>query len=517
MFSNKLKIYFTINIAFLLFFGMILIDLILVNTTQRELCKSKIDAGLLFISFFEENLTSKPLFDKSLLSTDNKYLFQKMMRKTDFSYSLFISNNPEKKYVFGTTRLAQSKLYSLTKKAMRSGNQSIVFDGFIWGVFWPQKEYLIISSPLKKEDRTIAGLSIVMPMNKIYQSSLQTQKMLVLYILINTFVLTIIGVRRFSMIVVKPLHSLLKRAEESDENDELFFLKEKDNNEFNQLSSALNRMLRQNLKDKTNLKKTVNALEKTNRNLKKAQKEIIHVEKLATIGRLSAGLAHEIGNPISIIIGYFDLLKREDVSDDEKREYIQRAENEINRINNIIRQFLDSSREWGEGAENISVHSVIYELVDAINAHAFMSDINVELLLHAEEDTVFVNSEQLRQVFMNLIINAADAISKSNNISNGKIIISSEITEYVKADSTKESSYLKIEFKDNGHGISKKDLDNIFDPFFTTKEPGKGTGLGLFVCFTIIEKYGGTIKASSEDGCGSKIIIYFPLTKKGNN
>ena len=507
MFTSKLKIYFIINIAFLLLAGMILTDLILININHKALCDLEISRGHLFISFVEEKLKNSSRDGKFLMTDECKYLLRKITHKTGFSCALFL----EKKYMFGMTDLPETKLFMLAKKAMRSGTSLTSFEGLRKSFFWPQKKYLVISSPLRDGKQILAGISILFPLKKTYQSTIQSQKILFSYILINTFVLTFIGVRRFSKITIKPLHRLLKRAEEFDGTDDPFSLYEKDTNEFNNLSVSLNRMLKRISKDKKDLKKTVDALKEANTDLKNAQKKIVQMEKLASIGRLSAGLAHEIGNPVSIVLGYFDLLKREDVSDGEKKDYIQRSENEINRINNIIRQLLDFSREGDSQVTAVSVHDLIRELVDGIKSHPLVKNMTVEVSLCAENDIIFADSEQLRQVFMNLIMNAADAINDLKNISQGKISITTKTAQYSKPGSKKRSPAIKIELADNGPGILKENMDNIFDPFFTTKEPGKGTGLGLFVCFMIIEKYGGTIKASGKKENGSRITIHLPV------
>jgi two-component system NtrC family sensor kinase len=124
---------------------------------------------------------------------------------------------------------------------------------------------------------------------------------------------------------------------------------------------------------------------------------------------------------------------------------------------------------------------------------------------------------QLRQVFLNLFINAADAISSVEDHFKGKILVTSEVVPIVQAESADPVNMLKISYIDNGSGISKENLGNIFDPFYTTKEPGKGTGLGLSVCFMIIQGIGGKIQASSEEGKGSTINIYLPLAVQAAN
>ena len=149
-----------------------------------------------------------------------------------------------------------------------------------------------------------------------------------------------------------------------------------------------------------------------------------------------------------------------------------------------------------------------------------MSNIRINHVLEARDDTVIADANQLRQVFLNLIINAADAIASGQKEIKGELIIKSNI---ILADSETNTgaagtrSMLQIMYIDNGPGVSPNTLDNIFDPFFTTKQPGKGTGLGLSVSFMIVESMGGTIKAASEAGQGTTMTILLPMAAASVN
>jgi signal transduction histidine kinase len=140
-----------------------------------------------------------------------------------------------------------------------------------------------------------------------------------------------------------------------------------------------------------------------------------------------------------------------------------------------------------------------------------MSDIDLDLRLSAKADRVKADPNQLRQVFLNLMINAADAILSAKDLSKGKISIISQVQKNVGNGFAKDTDMLRIDYIDNGSGISDENLVNIFDPFFTTKGPGKGTGLGLSVCFMIVEAMGGNIKATSQEGEGATFTVYLPL------
>ena len=339
-----------------------------------------------------------------------------------------------------------------------------------------------------------------------------------IYLLINLTLLTFIGIHRISKLYLYPLARLAKRAEDYKEDDDLIFAVRKEDNELNRLSKSLNIMMKRISADKEKLRSTVLSLEKANIELKKAQKEIIRAEKLASVGRLSAGIAHEIGNPIGIVIGYLELLKQADITENEKNEYIQRTEEEIERINTIIRQLLEVSRPSNAGRTNVAVHDLIHDTADVLRVQPLMSSVNLTLSLDAGEHTVWADPNQLRQVFLNLIINAADAITSENNEAGGKLNISTRLKGDRNFTAQTSSAILEISFTDDGPGIAEESLGNIFDPFFTTKDPGKGTGLGLAVSFMIVESLGGKMTGTSEVGQGTTMIISLPIfTPKDKN
>lgn len=506
MFPHKLKIYISVNLAILLGIAMILIDFVMVMSVQKILLRSEIQRGYLLISAVETHLPSSPALEYKL--SDNADI---LLDESGFSCAMVLDADMSLVYFKGSDCVSEGKLRAAAAQAIRSGEKAVKSFGTIWGVFWKQKQYLILSAPLSRNGHIAGGSSVVLPLEGIYMVLRRTQQILFIYILINTLVLTLIGFYRLSKVTTKPLHSLLKRAEEYREDTDSFFLSEKEDNEFSQLSRALNRMLKRISEDKKALHLTVQSLEKANKDLKQAQNDIIRAEKLASVGRLTSGIAHEIGNPISIVIGYLELLRQKDMSDDEKDEFISRAGDEISRINRIIRQLLDFSRPSDGIPETVSAHDLIRDIVNVMKFQPLMSDIQLKLSLTAEKDTIRTDPDRLRQVFLNLMINAADAISSAENTSDGELSITSEVA--ADPDLRDHPQYLKLMFIDNGMGIPGEELDNIFDPFYTTKEPGKGTGLGLSVSFMMIESIGGKIKAASKQGKGTTMTVCLPIQK----
>ncbi|MFO7716326.1 sensor histidine kinase [Desulfosarcina sp.] len=334
-----------------------------------------------------------------------------------------------------------------------------------------------------------------------------------IFVLINSFFFALYGNRQLSRIYFKPLKRLAKRAESYQDEEVLFFSVRKEDNEFSALSSALNKMLHRIADDKRLLKETIDSLQTANRDLKRAQNDVIRADKLATVGRLTSGIAHEIGNPIGIVLGYLDLLKPTDLSPDERNDFIARSEKEITRINHIIRQLLDMSRTSVDESKPISIHQLLRDLVSVFNYQPLAQAITFESTLGAADDLVFADPDRLRQVFLNILLNAVDAVN-STAVSNARIKIRSECVTGQENDlNDADANFIKVTIQDNGPGIEPDHLPHVFDPFFTTKQPGKGTGLGLSVSFMIVEKIGGHIAASSSQKSGTVFEIWLPLTR----
>ena len=338
---------------------------------------------------------------------------------------------------------------------------------------------------------------------------MKSEKVILLYILMDTLILAVVGIYLLSRIVVKPIHKLSKMTEEYKEGDIVpSTLGEASGNEIGQLSRSLNIMLKRLDENKSELKAHISSLENANKELQQAQSEIIKSEKLASVGRLSAGIAHEIGNPIGIILGYLELLQKKELAEDEKKDFLNRIESEIKRINRIIRQLLDFSRPSNGQPEETHVHDTIIDTVNILSPQPMLEDIQINLELKASTNTVLSDPNQLQQVFLNIIMNAVDAFSEKS--------VSKNINKELTIKSLDSADSIELRFIDNGPGATDEELSHIFDPFYTTKEPGKGTGLGLSVCYRIVEGLGGTIAAESTLGEGTTVIVTLPLYTKKN-
>ncbi len=501
------------QLTFLIIAAMFLIDVVMVKLAERDLLQAKLHAGRVLIGAVEHNLGYLYFQkQKKLKNIDLNIIFRRalsnLLAESGFSDVVIIDSNGEEIFTTGAPKEDEARALTLAREAMATGLPSSHLSGSTWGVIWLAKKDLRISTPLRFEGMRFGGMTISGSLIPLYQGLRNSQKIILLYILLDTVILVIVGLILLSRIVVKPIHKLLKLTGEYKEGDLVPSMEESSRNEIGELSRSLKNMLNRLDENKKELRAHIASLEKANEELQQAQDEIIRSEKLASVGRLAAGIAHEIGNPIGIILGYLDLLSSDDLTKEERKDFLTRTETEVTRINQIIRQLLDFSRPSSGKPEQTQVHKVVTKMVNMLKPQPMMEDIKVSLALNAVNDVVFADPNELQQVFLNIIMNAADALSEKAPGGQGDpekaVVISTE----------NRNSVIEVKFSDNGPGISRDKLAQIFDPFFTTKDPGRGTGLGLSVCYRIVESLGGSIRAESVEGEGMTIMVTFPLIRK---
>jgi two-component system NtrC family sensor kinase len=229
------------------------------------------------------------------------------------------------------------------------------------------------------------------------------------------------------------------------------------------------------------------------------RRKIMESERLALIGQLSANVAHELNNPLQGIVTYSHLLLEEKCQEDEESESLQKIVIQANRCRDIIRGLLDFSRQRKPDKTLCDVNNVLKDCVSLLENQAQFHNIEINWDLQSDLPKAIMDPSQIERVFINLIVNAADAMEN-----NGKLTLS---TNY---DSPE--GFIELSFTDTGHGISKENLEKIFDPFFTTKDTGHGVGLGLAISYGIIKEHNGTISVESEAGKGTTFTVRLPVT-----
>ncbi len=258
-------------------------------------------------------------------------------------------------------------------------------------------------------------------------------------------------------------------------------------------------------------KKAESELEKSLTQLRETQQQLVQSAKLASMGEMSAGIGHELNNPLFFIMGFNNRIrarfeKSTHVTYDQIKGYIDDINTNCQRIKSIITRIRDFSRQSEYKKDLCAINKVIENAFVLFSERLRLKEIKVNLLLDQSDPFVFVDPNRIEQVIFNLISNAADALDTSARPSGKMISVSS----------TLDHDRVVLVIGDNGQGISKENIGKIFDPFFTTKEVGKGTGLGLSISFSIIEEHGGKLEVKSEEGVGTEFKISLPAAAKPN-
>jgi signal transduction histidine kinase len=218
---------------------------------------------------------------------------------------------------------------------------------------------------------------------------------------------------------------------------------------------------------------------------RRLEQQIQQTEKLVSMGQLAAGVAHEINNPLGVILCHLDLVKDEEHLSSEAREDLKIIEKHVGNCRNIIADLLRFARQSKPTMSIASVNDIIDEVVSMASNQMEIQSISVEKTLAADIPKTSLDVDRMRQVFLNLLLNSAQAIGKDG------------VIRFISTHD-RDNGFLRIVVEDNGCGIPKNIHDKIFDPFFTTKAPGKGTGLGLSVSYSIIQDHQGTIVIESD-------------------
>lgn len=338
----------------------------------------------------------------------------------------------------------------------------------------------------------------------VWHQLLHAQTFVLGYIALYLVVLTTLAWFSHFRRIQRPLEQLVATAESVFDPDTQPFPEQQQLGELHRLSYNLNTMLRRLEKNRTDLKAAAAELTEKNRQLLASQEEMIRTEKLAATGRLAAGMAHEIGNPLGVVQGYLELLQM-DCTAQERQEYIANALQEARRMHSLISTMLQTARgQSGLAVERINVNRVLAEFTEAMRPQAVLKGIVLQLRPEAEHAAVNASADALRQILLNGLLNAADAI-RSTGAASGEITLS---TCEVQQNGVR---LLDLCMTDTGPGLSSEAEDRIFDPFFTTKAPGSGTGLGMSVSLSLVEAMGGTMQASNRAGGGMELHVFLPL------
>jgi two-component system, NtrC family, sensor kinase len=327
-------------------------------------------------------------------------------------------------------------------------------------------------------------------------------RLLALYMGIFALGLLVFMYIAMTRLVVDPIERLSHAAARVAEGGRRLEVPRGGARELAELGTSLSQMTERLRADEEKLRAKIDEATRYAKELEQAQARLVRSERLASVGRLAAGLAHEIGNPIAAILGFEEILLAGGLDESEQKDFLGRMKRETERIHRILRDLLDfarpatSLRDAGAADTPGSIKTAIDTARALLGPQKAMRDVEIYLDVEQDLPLVTLSDEHLVQVLLNLLLNAADAAAPGA----GRIDIRA----------ARSPAGVRVEVEDNGPGVAPEIRDRLFEPFTTTKEVGKGTGLGLAVCRGLLEGVGGTI-ASEEGGAGARFVFTLPV------
>ncbi|HET8656381.1 MAG TPA: ATP-binding protein [Longimicrobiaceae bacterium] len=360
----------------------------------------------------------------------------------------------------------------------------------------------------------------------------QSLTLLVVLVVLDVLVFVALGNHLIRRLVLRPLAETAEAAEAIAEGDYERRVPPGRTREVALLARSLNRLTDQLLQNQMRLAENVRSLDETNQRLTEAQRDLIQAEKMASIGRLAAGIAHEIGNPLGALVGYASVLRRRGAAP----ELSEGIEREARRIDQIVRGLLDYARPGAGTREHVDVNDSVRRVVELLRQQGRLGGVEVQLKLGDALPPIDAVPHRLDQVFVNLFTNADAAMRGTGTLT---IVTLRERYNPARpaparrADDPPGVNYahlrrqrhaaarepaalpadrevVRVIVSDTGPGIAPEHVDTVFDPFFTTRAPGEGTGLGLAIVAGTVAEMGGRIEVSSATGGGAVFTLLLP-------
>lgn len=370
----------------------------------------------------------------------------------------------------------------------------------------------IIGTTIRNRDRAIACLNLKVSKS---QTSRVTRGLVLrnLVLTLASLALVVLVIHVFFLKRVRgPVKDMIRVMEEADGGQLSVRARAANEDEIGQLAKHLNQMLGRIENFSTELGRKVEEataelarrneeLARINQELFETQRTLARSERLAVAGQLAASLAHEIGTPLNSISGHVQLLARRAAGDEGMTRRLQVIENQIEHIVRTVKQLLSWTHTLELNLEPIDLRRVVKEVVLLSSPALQHRGIRVRMELPAEVPKIFGDAGYLQQVFLNLINNSMDAMSKGGELRLGMGLHA-------------EGQAVQVDLEDTGHGMSAETLARIFEPMFTTKRMGTGSGLGLAICAQIVRQHAGTIKVQSEVGRGTRFTITLPFDSR---
>ncbi|TLM68949.1 MAG: HAMP domain-containing protein [Deltaproteobacteria bacterium] len=327
----------------------------------------------------------------------------------------------------------------------------------------------------------------------------RSQRLVLAYVVLYGTVLSAFGIFVLNRNVVEPVRRLRSATAGVAAGDLAPIDMARGPGEISELAEDFNSMIAALQASRAETAAHIRSLEDANLALQQARDEVVRAEKMASVGHVAAGMAHEIGNPLSAVIGYLNLL-RDELADPGQRDLAERSLLEAGRIDRLVRDLLDYASPARSTGEPLDPLAVLRDAVALLTNQGALDAVRIVDRAPERLGLVRMDYGRFQQVCVNLLLNARDAMPGG-----GEVVVTAE----------RRDDMLVLTVADSGEGILGEHLGKIFEPFFTTKDPGKGRGLGLAVCQRLIVEAGGRIDVESEAGAGSRFHLRLPLASEG--
>lgn len=345
--------------------------------------------------------------------------------------------------------------------------------------------YITAYEPIRDISEKVIGILYVGLLEQRFVDMRRNATLIFLGITLAGAALSLVIAYFLATDLVKPIRRLVGASQELSKGNFSYRIEPISRSEIGELERTFNFMA-------SSLKERDDELKE------QTQRQLIQSEKLASVGRLAAGVAHQINNPLTGVLTYSSLLLRSKPENDPDREDLKVIVDETMRCREIVKGLLEFSRQAEPQKEAVDINKIITNALSLTRNQALINNVKVIGELGDQLPNIVVDGSQIQEVFLNIILNAIDAMPEG-----GELRVTSNMTN--------SDQFVQIRFSDTGCGIPPENLDKVFDPFFTTKDSSKGTGLGLAVAYGVIEKHRGKINMESEVGKGTTCIIDLPV------
>ena len=313
--------------------------------------------------------------------------------------------------------------------------------------------------------------------------------------IVSILVVWVAGVR----LVTNPLNQLTAATKRIGEGDYLHRVELNGNGELAQLARSINEM-------SEHLDAQKSAIERETQDKLRVTQQLRHADRLKTVGRMAASIAHEIGTPLSVVSGRAALIANGNLSVEKQKQNAEIIQSETDRITDMIRQVLDFARQLPSEKTKVDLNEILIQVIELLTTVAERNSIVMKSALAGTQALAFVDGGQIRQVLTNMMVNGIQAMKPGGTL---HLTLSQSSPESGEGSNLGSFEW-QINVRDEGCGIPEENLESIFEPFFTTKDVGDGTGLGLSLAYNMIQEQGGRIEVSSEPGKGSEFRIFLP-------